>query len=251
MSSKKMVDPWTTMKELCVVQLTEVELAYRIFEEALMGTDTNLVPYKKKRKKLSSKLDSAKKIAGQMDLAVRAISKDRSKFVTVDDEDLKYRINYVKTTQSRLREITEAIRSQRTRDKVSADKRKALTAVVGRSGVDDGSNSSGGNSNANFMQQNLDQQREIRGQQDEILDNMSAGVENLGEMASAMNSQIDEEAQMLKQFELEMEQAQNKMNFVIKGMSKLLKTKNSCQLWLILFLLITIVILSIFVFWVD
>ena len=109
----------------------------------------------------------------------------------------------------------------------------------------------GGNSNANFMQQNLDQQREIRGQQDEILDNMSAGVENLGEMASAMNSQIDEEAQMLKQFELEMEQAQNKMNFVIKGMSKLLKTKNSCQLWLILFLLITIVILSIFVFWVD
>ena len=251
MAKSSLVDPWTTMKELLIVSLREVNLAYDQFNEALNKTNTETDPsYKKKRKKLQTKLDSAKKIAGQMDLAVRAISRSRSQFKNVDDEDLASRQSYVSKTQSRLREVQEGIRSQRTRDKVAADRRAALTTsiqeTVGRSG-----NSSNSNSNAGFMQQQMDEQKEIRGQQDEILDNMVSGVENLGEKAKVMNTQLDEEAQLLAQFELEMEEAQAKMNFVMRGMSKLLKTKDSCQLWLILFLLITIIILSFFVFYVD
>ena len=73
----------------------------------------------------------------------------------------------------------------------------------------------------------------------------------LGDMAKTLNTQLDEEAQLLAQFELEMEEAQAKMNVVLRSMAKLLKTKDSCQLWLILFLTITICILSVFVFWID
>ena len=257
MAKSSLVDPWTTMKELLIVSLREVNLAYDQFNEALNKTNTETDPsYKKKRKKLQTKLDSAKKIAGQMDLAVRAISRSRSQFKNVDDEDLASRQSYVSKTQSRLREVQEGIRSQRTRDKVAADRRAALTTSnAGNSNslnpVFGSGNSSNSNSNAGFMQQQMDEQKEIRGQQDEILDNMVSGVENLGEKAKVMNTQLDEEAQLLAQFELEMEEAQAKMNFVMRGMSKLLKTKDSCQLWLILFLLITIIILSFFVFYVD
>lgn len=248
-----MVDPWTTMKELCVVQNTEVETAYQHWNDALQNTNTETNKlYKKKRKQLSTKLDNANKIAGQMELAVRAISRSRGQFPNVDDDDLKNRKSYVKHTQDRLREIHTAMRSQRTRDKVGADKRAALTAASSTHALNNQSNKNGGtNANTDFMQQNMDEQKEIRGQQDEILDNMSAGVDTLGNMAKTLNTQLDEEAQLLAQFELEMEEAQAKMNVVLRSMAKLLKTKNTCQLWLIVFLIVTIGILSIFVFWVD
>jgi syntaxin 6 len=256
MAGKNLVDPWTTMKELCVVQLNEVNTAYRQFEAALMQTDTESNPtYKKKKKKLNAKLDSAKKITSQMDLAVRAISRQRANFPNVDDEDLKMRKDYVTSTQGRLREIQDAVRSQRTRDKVAADRRAALTVGGGSKGKNNGSGSNttknSSSSNSDFMQDQMEQQKEIRGQQDEILDNMIDGVENLGEQAKVINQTLEEESQLLAQFELEMEEAQAKMNVVMRTMSKLLKTKDTCQLWLILFLTLTIVILAFLVFYTD
>ena len=97
----------------------------------------------------------------------------------------------------------------------------------------------------------MEEQKEIRGQQDEILDDMSVGVERLDVMSKALRDELDEEKRLLAQYEAEMEEAQARMNVVLRGMSKLLKTKNTCFLWLILFLTLTIVIESILLFWVD
>ena len=251
MSKSNMVDPWITMKELCVVQNSEVEVAYQDWNDALQhtNTETNKL-YKKKRKQLSTKLDNANKIAGQMELAVRAISRSRGQFPNVDDDDLQNRKGYVAHTQERLRAINTAMRSQRTRDKVGADKRAALTTPTSTD-ASFNQRQGGTNDNTDFMRRNMDEQKEIRGQQDEILDNMSAGVDTLNTMAKEINTTLDEEQQLLAQFELEMEEAQAKMNVVLRSMAKLLKTKNTCQLWLIVFLIVTIGILSIFVFWID
>jgi hypothetical protein len=251
MSKSSMVDPWITMKELCVVQNSEVEVAYQDWNDALQhtNTETNKL-YKKKRKQLSTKLDNANKIAGQMELAVRAISRSRGQFPNVDDDDLQNRKGYVAHTQERLREISTAMRSQRTRDKVGADKRAALTTSTSTD-ASFNQRQGGTNDNTDFMQRNMDEQKEIRGQQDEILDNMSAGVDTFNTMAKEINTNLDEEQQLLAQFELEMEEAQAKMNVVLRSMAKLLNTKNTCQLWLIVFLIVTIGILSIFVFWID
>ena len=185
-----------------------------------------------------------------MELAVRAISRSRGQFPNVDDDDLQNRKGYVAHTQERLREISTAMRSQRTRDKVGADKRAALTTSTSTT-ASFNQRQGGTNDNTDFMQRNMDEQKEIRGQQDEILDNMSAGVDTLNTMAKEINTNLDEEQQLLAQFELEMEEAQAKMNVVLRSMAKLLNTKNTCQLWLIVFLIVTIGILSIFVFWID
>ena len=143
------------------------------------------------------------------------------------------------------------MKSKRVKDKLAADKRKALVGSGdGGEGLEAGS-LSGGNSNADFLQRNRDEQKEIRGEQDEILDDMSAGVERLDVMSKALRDELDEEKRLLAQYELEMEEAQARMNVVLRGMSKLLKTKNTCFLWLILFLTVTIVVESILLFWVD
>ena len=247
--NERMIDPWSTMKELCAVQLTEVENAFRLWNDALKNTNTHSKEaFRKRTKELKTDLQNCTKISGQMDLAVRAISRSRSQFANVSDNELKERKSYVAATQQRLRDIENTLSSQRTRDKIGFDKRSALT---GNGGSGKSIEKQSRNANTNFLQQNMDEQKEIRGQQDEILDNMSAGADTLSDMAKTLNTQLDEEAQLLAQFELEMEEAQAKMNVVLRSMAKLLKTKNTCQLWLILFLIITICILSIFVFWID
>ena len=251
------VDPHKELKGICQSEMLDLEKLYAAWDDALRNTDTQAdggAAYRKRAKRLRAKTDKCVRMVGDLNLSVRAVGRARAQFPHIDDTEFGARQAFTERHQRRLREVQEAVKSQRVKDKLAADKRKVL---VGRGGEVGGGvgpaegGSSGGSSNSDFLQRNRTQQKEIRGEQDEILDDMSAGVERLDVMSKAMLDELDEEKRLLAQYTLEMEEAQARMNVVLRGMSKLLKTKNTCFLWLILFLTVTIVVESILLFWVD
>ena len=80
-------------------------------------------------------------------------------------------------------------------------------------------------------------------QQDEVLDDLDDAVLRVGNMAGAIEVEIGEQNKMLKSLDEDLTDAEEKLGFVMGKLAKLLKTKNKCQLGLILVLMLIVVIL--------
>ena len=89
--------------------------------------------------------------------------------------------------------------------------------------------------NERFMQQQKEDQSRILKEQDVVLDEMDEGLMRIGGMAESIATELDDQNKSLKEFNDEVEEAQAKMNFLMRGMSKLLKTTNNGFLCMILF----------------
>ena len=254
-SGRAGIDPFVELKGICEGEMRELAKLRVAWEDVLGKQDTQSgdggIAYRKRVKRLRASVDKCVRLVGDLSLSVRAVGRARAQFPHIDDAEFANRQAFVEMHQQTLRVVQEALKSQRVKDKLAADKRKALVGNFGGIRAAGGDFKAGASSNADFIEQNRKEQKEIRGEQDEILDDMSAGVERLDVMSRALRDELDEEKKLLAQYELEMEEAQARMNVVLRGMAKLLKTKNTCFLWLIVFLTLTIVVESILLFWVD
>lgn len=81
-------------------------------------------------------------------------------------------------------------------------------------------------------------------EQDDQLEALDSAVGRLGGMASTINEELKDQNRLLKSVDDDLEEAQAKMNFVMAQLSKLLKTKDGCQLWTIIVLAVILILLS-------
>ncbi|KAH9130702.1 hypothetical protein LEN26_004559, partial [Aphanomyces euteiches] len=86
-------------------------------------------------------------------------------------------------------------------------------------------------------------QQQIVKDQDADLDQLNVSVKRLGHVAVEINTEIKSQNKMLDDIELDMDDTQERMNFVMLRMSRLLKTKDTCQLGSILLLMAILVVL--------
>ena len=80
-------------------------------------------------------------------------------------------------------------------------------------------------------------------QQDEQLDVLSQGVGRLGDMASTIGNEVEEQSKMLSEMDEDLDRAAEKMGLVLGKVAKLLKTKDKCQIWGVILLFFTLIIL--------
>jgi hypothetical protein len=133
--------------------------------------------------------------------------------------------------------------SPEVKGKLSADERRALAKKVARE-AEDSARGSGAHAqgNAEFLRGAGSEQQQIRRNQDVVLDKMSHGLDTLNEMALAIDSELKDQEKMVDDIDQKTDEAQGKMDGAIKGIEKLLKTKNNCQLATIAALVIIFVI---------
>ena len=89
----------------------------------------------------------------------------------------------------------------------------------------------------------------IMQQQDEDLVELGQGVDRLNELSQGINQELKTQNQMLSDLDRDIDEAAEKMNFVMGKMARLLKTKDTCQICVILvltFILLLLVFLVIY-----
>jgi predicted RNase H-like nuclease (RuvC/YqgF family) len=138
------------------------------------------------------------------------------------------------------------------RKKIENDQRKAEGKGV--------SNNSASTMNAIHKEIEEDDNRFIAGQgrqqeqkiaeQNEKLSVLGQGVDNLGVHAKIIKTELEEQNVILGELETDMDNAGDKMNVVMASLSKLLKTKDGCQLWTIVILAVVLIILVALIIWV-
>ena len=97
--------------------------------------------------------------------------------------------------------------------------------------------------NDDFVRRTGGRTHEMIQQQDASLDHLSTAVTGLERMGQDINIELREQNKMLNEFERDLEDAQSKMNFVMSSLSKLLNTKDGCQLWTVAILSLVLLIM--------
>lgn len=97
--------------------------------------------------------------------------------------------------------------------------------------------------------QGRQQEQKIAAQDGKLLV-LGQGVDNLGMHAKVINTELKEQDKILDELGTDMDNAGDKMNVVMASLSKLLKTKDGCQLWTIVILAVVLIILVALIIWV-
>jgi len=98
--------------------------------------------------------------------------------------------------------------------------------------------------NSSFIQSQQKQTQQLIQQQDVSIDTLAGAVDRLHVIGTQIQEEVKEQADLLEKTDQEMDYASNKMAAVQGQLARLLQTKDSCQIWTIVFLTFTLVILS-------
>jgi len=135
------------------------------------------------------------------------------------------------------------LNSRETDSKLAADQRKALSRRVAQD-VEDSSRagSAYAQGNAAHLAGAGQDQKLVMRQQDETVSKLGEGLTTLKEMASAINSELQEQEVIVDDIDRATDKAQTQMDAAIKTMEKLTGSKNSCQLCTIVILVVIFVV---------
>ena len=84
-------------------------------------------------------------------------------------------------------------------------------------------------------------------EQDENIDQLDGAVDRVHRMASEIHGELSTQSRMLDEMESELDETTEKMNFVMGKLAKLLKTKDTCQIWTIVALTIVLIVMVLLV----
>nr|CCA16150.1 syntaxin 6 putative [Albugo laibachii Nc14] len=87
-------------------------------------------------------------------------------------------------------------------------------------------------------------QQQLMEEQDESLNGLSKSVSHLNTVAVEINNEISTQNKMLDELGHDVDEAHDRMSYVVDRISRLLKTKDRCQLGLIFFLVIVLIVMT-------
>ena len=99
--------------------------------------------------------------------------------------------------------------------------------------------------NTTFVRGQQQLTHEMIREQDVALDGLGQAVDRLGDMGKSINDELKSQNRMLTELDQDLDDAGEKMNFVMAKLSTLLKTKDSCQIWTIVILAVILIVLGI------
>jgi syntaxin 6 len=104
--------------------------------------------------------------------------------------------------------------------------------------------------NTRFVKEQRGLTQQMISQQDVQLGSLETAVDRLHVAGTAINEELKTQNKMLAELEDDIDDAGNKMGFVQAKLAKLLQTKDSCQIWTIVALVLILLILIALVIWV-
>lgn len=98
--------------------------------------------------------------------------------------------------------------------------------------------------NDRFIKDSRQQQKLMIRQQDQNLEHLERAVDSVGVMAKDIHQELKEQDKLLDALGNEIDDNKTRLDTVMQSLSKLLKTKDGCQIWTMVILTLILVILS-------
>ena len=241
-------DPYFNVRDSINEQIKRIKGKHEKFQAMLFSVNTaSSSEFRELRKSLIKEVRSVEKQLRDLKLgAVDMVESNRAKFPHITNPELGQRKIFVEESSTSLSDIDKAIKSQTVRQKMQDDEKahkdSQTQAMPTKASLND-------NSNASFVRNQRQQTHQIIEQQDEALTDLGAAVDRLGDMGRGIHQELREQNDMLDAMDDDLDEAGEKMNFVMAKLSQLLKTKDGCMIWTIIILTLILVILIALVVW--
>ena len=184
-------------------------------------------------------MKSCEKKVKDLRLTVELVQNDRAQFAHIDDFELEKRAQYISDMRQELEGMQQYFDGDEVKQKMIADERAGLAQQSGALGATNSDEAE----NTHFIVDKQAEQRMIMQQQDEDLTELGQGVDRLNELSKGINQELQTQNRMLSDLDRDIDEAAEKMNFVMGKMAKLLKTKDTCQIWTVNILCLVLVLL--------
>jgi chromosome segregation ATPase len=187
-------------------------------------------------------MKSCEKKVKDLRLTVELVQNDRAQFAHIDDFELEKRAQYISDMRQELEGMQQYFDGDEVKQKMIADERAGLAQQSGALGATNSDEAE----NTHFIVDKQAEQRMIMQQQDEDLTELGQGVDRLNELSKGINQELQTQNRMLDDLDRDIDEAAEKMNFVMGKLAKLLKTKDTCQICVILgltFILLVLILL--------
>ncbi|KAF1784562.1 Syntaxin 6, N-terminal [Phytophthora cactorum] len=200
---------------------------------------------------------TAEKSVKFLEETIVMVEANRAKFEHIDAAEIANRKAFVAATRKvgelwryrsgrrfilmHLVQELQAVSAEISTDAVKARIRKEERKLMqpARSSSSFRSNLTGQERNEQFLEDEAQRQQE----QDMSLAGLQTDITRLHGVTVEISSEVKHQNKMLDDLTDDVEEAQERMNFVMGRLSKLLKTKDKCQLGLILFLVAVLVVM--------
>eukprot|EP01036_Dinobryon_divergens_P029206 gene29206-38274_t len=234
-------DPFYDVRETVKSQIDRVQNRYDKLLAMVKAPDSS-ADFKELRKGLVKELRAADKELKELRKAVETIDKNRQKFPHIKDGELKSRKQFVEDAQKVVNEVKAGIESQAVRRKLEEEENKTKRGTYDE--TTNAMQASINEENSKFIKNQTQQMTEMTKIQDENLDQLGQAVDRLGETGRAIRTELREQDELLNHLDGEIGTATEKMNVVQATLSKLLNTKDGCQIWTIVILGLILILLS-------
>lgn len=246
--SRAEVDPYYSVRDHVQSQIERVKVKYEKFKDLVMNTDTSASgEFKELRKTLVKDLRAVDKDLKGLREAVETVDKNRAKFMHIKDAELSARKKFVEEAQQSISAIKSGIDSSSVRRKIEEDELRAKrdsydeTSAALISGINQ--------ENSRFIKDQKLQVKKSIQDQDRSIEQLGTAVDRLGEIGRTINTEVKEQTILLDKLETEIDEASTRMGQVEQALGKLLKTKDSCQIWTVVILALILIILIALVIW--
>ena len=235
-------DPFYTVRAELRGKLSAIEARTATFEELLDGSDTATnAEFKALRKELARETRAADAQLKDLRLTVDYVERDRATFSHIDDGELARRRAFLAETKRSLDGVKTMISGDKTRRKLEADERRAFAGQQGSDLL--GAKNSSQMENTRFIHDQQRQTQMTMREQDDMLEELDGAVDRTHNMAITIQDELKTQKTMLDDLEHDLDETSSKMQFAMSKLQKLLKTKDSCQIWTIVALVIVLLVL--------
>lgn len=246
MSATSASDPFYAVRDVLEGEIKQLRVKFDSWKGTMESVNTATdAQFRVKHEDFKRDLSHAEDMVRKVKLAVSNVERNRVKYAHIDDRELAARKAFVHSLESTVGTMRDVFHGREAAAKMDSDARRELHSRQANEVNSAAAKSNVYNqANSGFVSDQAQAQSQIRREQDQSLDSMGQSLDRLGAMAKAIDSELQEQDKIIEDVDRGVEETQGKMDNAIKGIEKMLKTKDRCQLCTIAGLVVLLIIVT-------
>ena len=231
-------DPYYVARDAVNQSVTEIQGSLKAWESLLTKDSTTSKAFGDSTKLLMNDVERLEEDLSVIDNSIKVVESNPQRFPLRSGE-LDLRKQWAATQRRICTDIRGKINGPQARAKIEADRKKQAAAEAEQASLR--------KSTEDLNQSNIGSSKQVHqqiiNQQDDTLSELARVTDRIGQTALVINTELQDQQRLLSELDNDMTRQQEKMNYVMGKMAKLLKTSDTKQLMLVLILLVIAVVL--------
>lgn len=231
-------DPYYVARDAVNQTVLVAQRRYNEWERELEATEASPGSFMERTKTLLDEVDSLQEDLSVIDSSIKAVEANPNRFALTASE-INLRKQWVSAQYRLCTDIRTRATGPQAKAKIEAERRKSATIAADQANQ----KRAAVEAHHDSIQSSKQAQQQIIAQQDDTLTELARVTDRLGQTAVVINNELQDQQRLLSELDQDIDRQQEKMNYVMGKMSKLLKTSDTKQLIFVLILLVIAVVL--------